>query len=290
MNDELKKIYKNSFPETLKNASDAPHHLYIRGQLASSPDQKYLCVIGSRLWSPYGKQCVNKILSGIRGYPISIVSGLAIGIDSIAHEVALDCGLHCVAFPGSTLAWDGIYPQEHTALAKRIVQKGGALLSRWRVGYMMGKWAFPARNKLMAAISHAVLIIEANEKSGSLLTAQHALDYGRDVFAIPGPISARNSSGGHLLIKDGAKLIRSADDLLEELDFVPASVDIFASHAYKSLPAIGKQIVELASLGGMTSDMVLERLKIPVSLLNQHLSRLELAGLIRVGADGITLA
>src|SRR5882724_8409016 len=110
---QIREIVFGEYPITLRNMHNPPHKLYLRGELPASPDQRYLCIVGSRKWTSYGRDAVYKILRGLQGYPISIVSGLAFGIDSIAHEAALRFGLHCIAFPGSSLEWDALYPASH---------------------------------------------------------------------------------------------------------------------------------------------------------------------------------
>lgn len=289
MNDEISVLYKASFPETLRDTQGAPPRLYIRGHIQTSKEQKYLCVIGSRISTQYGADCVKKILSGLRGYPITIVSGLALGIDSLAHKAALDFGLHCVGFPGSTLAWDSIFPSTSTELAKRIVQQGGALLSEWRVGYEMGKWAFPRRNMYMAAISHATLIIEASQRSGSLMTAQHALQCNRDVLAVPGPIFAGNSYGTHMLIKRGARMVTSSADVLEELGFSVPEEGALSTWRLDSLDPLARKIAEVVMLGEITVDSLFDRIQVPIQVLNQKLAELELDDVIKIDGDVLKL-
>jgi len=231
---------------------------------------------------------VRKIVGGLRGYPISIVSGLAIGIDSIAHIAALEAGLHCVAFPGSTLAWKDIYPPAHVDLAKRIVGNGGALVSQWDIGYPTDKWAFPSRNLVMAGLSHATLIVEAAYRSGSLMTAEHAEKCHRDVFAIPGPINAANSYGPHMLIKDGAALIRSAEDVLTELGFIVPDPGKSGGSTWldpmrnSSLDALSRSILDNISREEMSIDALLEKTRATPVELNGKVSALELEGLIKV--------
>lgn len=290
--DKIDVIERGSFPETLENMKGRPQKLYYRGIFPAPKEQKYLCVVGSRKWTSYGRDAVRKIIVGLRGYPISIVSGLAIGIDSISHIAALEAGLHCIAFPGSTLAWDDIYPSSHIDLAKRIVENGGALVSQWEVGYPTDKWAFPSRNLVMAGLSHATLIVEAAYRSGSLMTAEHAEKCGRDVFAIPGPINAANSYGPHMLIKNGAALIRSAEDVLRELGFIVQEAGTANSHAWldankrKAFDALSRSILDAISREEMNIDALLEKTRAKPIELNGKVSALELEGLIRI-EDGV---
>lgn len=279
---EIRVLEKTGYPENLRNITHPPKKLYYRGDL---PDdwmtRKFLCVIGSRMWSPYGRNVVDRIFREMTGFPVSIVSGLAFGIDSLAHEAALKAGLHCIAFPGSTLAWDAIYPQARLGLAHRIVESGGMLMSQWPVGYETGNWAFPARNVLMAGISHATLVIEAGRHSGSLKTAEHALGFGRDVFAVPGSIFHAHSYGTHMLLKDGARLIESSADILIGLGLDPvASAETKRRTALDGLDEEARRIFDLVALGGMTVDSLIERSGLAIDAVNDRLSALEIAGLI----------
>jgi len=279
--DDIQVIQKESYPDTLKNMTSRPRKLYYRGAFPAPEGHKYLCVVGSRMWTAYGRDSITKIISGLRGYPISIVSGLAIGIDSIAHMAALEAGLHCVAFPGSSLEWDKIYPQTHLDLARKIVSSGGALVSRWRSDYPMGKWAFPARNTLMAGLSQATLIVEAGQRSGSLMTAKHAEEYHRDVFAIPGPISSSHSYGPHMLIRSGAALISSSDDLLQEMGFIVQKRDVKEQVKSIGLDKLSVEVIEIISREEVSMEALTDKTGATASELSERISILELEGLIR---------
>jgi DNA processing protein len=307
MNDDIdkafpiKQITETDYPETLRNAKGVPKSLYIRGSLPPA-HYKYLCVVGSRHPSPYGVEAVTKVISGLAGYPICIVSGLAIGIDGMAHRAALEAGLHCVAFPGSSLEWKEIYPQEHSGLAETIIRSGGAVLSEWKSGYPTGKWAFPARNRLMAGISVATLIIQANRGSGSLMTAKHAEECDRDVMAVPGSINNSLSYGPHMLIRRGAALISSSKDLLEELGFrvprgftaVNGTQEMFRG-VINALPShiatddLSVAIISALSLEEATTRYLLEKTGTTIASLNERLSLLELEGLVKIESDLVRL-
>jgi len=287
----IREIYKEEYPITLKNMKSPPNKLQVRGQFGMPQDQKYLCIVGSRSWTSYGQESVHSIISGLKGYPISIVSGLAYGIDSISHVAALEAGLHCIAFPGSSLEWDQIYPPEHVGLAQTIVERGGALVSEWEPGYPTGKWTFPARNRLMAGLSHAVLIIEAAHKSGSLMTAKYAEDFDRDVLAVPGPIDSPQSYGPHMLIRRGAALISSSFDVLEALGFEverPTYVGKKKPGRRKPIPVhiredmLAMSIMEMLKPHSMTMDQLTEAMNAPVQTMNEKLTILELEGLVRI--------
>jgi DNA processing protein len=244
---------------------------------------------------------VRKLISGLSGYPICIVSGLAVGIDGMAHRAALEAGLHCVVFPGSSIEWSEIYPQEHLGLAENIVLSGGAILSEWKSGYPTGKWAFPARNRTMAGISSATLIIQAGRGSGSLMTAKHAEDYSRDVMAVPGSLNNSLSYGPHMLIRRGAALISSSKDILEELGFrVPSLFDENGNRMTKkkildALPLyivtdqLSMSILSVLILEEATTRYLLEKTGASAASLNEKLSLLELEGLINTEGNLVKL-
>jgi len=216
-------IYTTSVPALLQEIPDAPYQLYIRGTL---PDEahSFLTVVGSRKYTPYGKQMCESLIRGLRGYPIVIVSGLALGIDGIAHEAALAAGITTVAVPGSGLDDRVLYPATHRGLALRILKSDGALVSEFEPLWKPRPESFPQRNRIMAGMSRAVLVIEATERSGTLITSRLATEYNRDVFAVPGPAHAHTSRGPHMLIKRGAALIERSEDILEQLNITTKPV------------------------------------------------------------------
>lgn len=191
----------------------SPKRLFIRGTFPD-PHARYLCVVGSRKATPYGAQACRELIMGLKGMNVIIVSGLAFGIDSIAHRAALDASLKTIAVLGSGLDWSVIYPRSHKNLAEEIVAAGGVIISEENQFHKPQDYNFPKRNRIMAGLSHATLIIEASMKSGTLITAKMALDYNRDVCAVPGSIFSPNSEGPHMLIKNGAAPITSSGDLL----------------------------------------------------------------------------
>lgn len=215
---DIYKLKPEQFPKPLLEIPQPPRTLYIRGKLPS-PDMIYLAVVGSRKYTSYGKDICEKLIHGLKGYPIVIVSGLALGIDSIAHRSALDAGLITISFPGSGLDNSVLHPHTNIRLAQEIVNSGGCLISELESSWKATLYSFPQRNRLMAGISKAVLIIEAEEKSGTLITARMALDYNRDVLAVPGSAFSSNSDGTNRLIKQGATPVTKSEDILEALGF-----------------------------------------------------------------------
>lgn len=216
--EDVYKLKFEQFPKPLLEIPQPPKILYIRGTLPDS-SLVYLAVVGSRKYTSYGKEICQKLIRGLKNYPIVIVSGLAVGIDSIAHKTAMEVGLPTISFPGSGLDNNVLFPKTNIKLAQEIVKSGGCLISEFEPNFVATTYSFPQRNRLMAGISRAVLVVEAEEKSGSLITARMALDYNRDVLAVPGSAFSLNSNGTNWLIKQGAIPITSSEDILEALGF-----------------------------------------------------------------------
>jgi len=217
--DDIYKLKPEQFPTGLNEIPQPPKTLYIRGKLPYEENNIYLAVVGSRKYTSYGKDICEKLIKGLKGYPVVIVSGLAIGIDTIAHKAALETGLTTISFPGSGLDNSALYPKANIKLAQEIVNKGGCIISEFEPSAISQLYFFPQRNRLMAGISKAVLIIEAEEKSGTLITARLALDYNRDVLAVPGSAFSSNSNGTNGLIKQGATPVTTSEDILIALGF-----------------------------------------------------------------------
>ncbi len=210
---------ESRIPQLLQEIPDKPQQLYIRGALPSYDDYKFLTVIGSRKFTSYGKQVCEHLIAGLAGYPIVIVSGLALGIDSIAHRAALENKMITVAIPGSGLNDDVLYPASNKPLAQQILTSGGCLVSEYEPDFKATNWSFPKRNRIMAGMSHAVLVIEAENKSGTRITARLATEYNRDVLSVPGSIFNPSSEGCNELIREGASPVTCSADILEQLGF-----------------------------------------------------------------------
>jgi DNA processing protein len=183
-----------------------------------SEKPKILCIVGSRKCTAYGKEVTDYLVSGLSGHNIIIVSGLAAGIDSAAHRAALKYKIPTIAFPGSGLSDDVLYPATNVKLKKEILENNGALISEYESDERSQIYYFPARNRLMAAISDLILVVEAEEKSGTQITARLALEYGKEVAIVPGSIFSAYSRGTAKLFKDGAHPVTSSDDILELLN------------------------------------------------------------------------
>ena len=274
---EIKTLLPVEFPKALLEIPQPPEKLFVVGELPDPADYYYLSIVGSRKYTSYGREACERIIKGLAGYPICIVSGLALGIDGIAHRAALDTGLRTVAVPGSGLDSSIIYPRTHLGLAKEIVENGGALLSEYEPDFRATPWSFPQRNRIMAGLSQGVLIIEAEEKSGTLITARMALDYNRNVFTVPGPIFSATSKGTNNLLRQGATPITSAKDLLEEIGFVEqtfGSLDL-------TLYTPEEQAVLILLDEPLAREDILASLDTPPSQTLSILTVLEIKGIIQ---------
>jgi len=215
-------IQTSEFPPLLHEIPHPPKSLWLQGILPPR-NLKLIAVVGSRRYTSYGKQVVSHLLHGLSGYPVGIVSGLALGIDTLAHEAALQNNLYTIAIPGSGLSPHVLYPASNKGLARRIIEAGGGLLSELAPDTRAAKWTFPQRNRIMAGMCHATLLIEAGEKSGTLITARLAADYNREVLAVPGNIFSATACGTHQFIKLGAIPVTSPADILAALAIDTAS-------------------------------------------------------------------
>jgi DNA processing protein len=207
------------YPSLLAQIYDPPPVLYVRGRLAGDDATRGVAVVGSRAASPQGLALAQSLARELAGWGVSVVSGLARGVDSAAHRGALEAGGRTLAVLGSAL--DRLYPRENERLAASIAERGGAVVSEFRLGTPPSPGHFPRRNRVIAGWSRAVVVVEAAQRSGALVTAREALDAGREVLAVPGHPSFPLAAGTNALIRDGARLVRHARDVAEELGFEP---------------------------------------------------------------------
>ncbi len=277
--EDIYKLKPEQYPEGLNEIPQPPKTLYIRGKLPSA-DVVYLAVVGSRKYTSYGKEICEKLIRGLKGYPIVIVSGLAIGIDTIAHRAALENGLITVSFPGSGLDNSVLHPRNNIKLAQEIVDKGGCLISEMDPSWKATLYSFPQRNRLMAGISKAVLIIEAEEKSGTLITARMALDYNRDVLAVPGSAFSSNSNGTNWLIKQGATPITNSEEVLDALGFKIEKEKKSDKQKYADCGKDEMKIIELLREPMERNDLIRE-LGMNTGDANALLSIMEIKDLIK---------
>ena len=278
-------LLPNQYPSLLKGLKKQPPYMYIAGAPIPSDDYKFLCVVGSRKYDNYGEEACFELIRGLRNYPVVIVSGLALGVDSLAHLAALEYGLKTIAIPGSGLHDDYIYPREHLPLAKRIVLTGNTLLSPFEPDQGGDTWTFPVRNQLMAAISDATLVIEGGKESGTLLTAKNTLEIDRPLMFVPGSIFSDLSYGPHSLSGDGGILVSSSEDILGVLGFDVAQerTDRTKSKleaALRDLPDDQKIVLRELQFKPYTSSELIGKLGISAVHFGIIATQLELHGLV----------
>jgi DNA processing protein len=219
---DIRELAREEFPARLLEIPEPPKRLFMQGAWPVT-DTKLLAVVGSRALTSYGREATAKLIAGLAGYPICIVSGLALGADTAAHRGALAAGLHTIAVPGSGLSERALYPRSNVGLAQQIVAAGGALLSEHEPDHLPRAYDFPSRNRIMVGLSHAVLMIEAGPKSGTLITARLTADYNRDLLAVPHRIGDAHGFGAHLFLRLGATLVSEPAHILEALGITPTT-------------------------------------------------------------------
>ncbi|MCX6739256.1 MAG: DNA-processing protein DprA [Candidatus Parcubacteria bacterium] len=277
MSYKIRELSKNEFPLPLLEIPQPPKKIFLAGEFPP-PNSIFLSVVGSRKHTNYGTDACEKIIEGLAGYPIVIVSGLALGIDALAHKSAMRAGLITMAVPGSGIDPHVIYPRTNYGLAEEIVKNGGCLLSEFEPTFRATTWSFPARNRIMAGLSRAVLIIEAEERSGTLITARLATEYNRDVFVVPNGIFSPGSRGSNQLLKQGAYPITSAEDILE-LFGLKKDNESFQERLPFDLSPEEQKIFELLA-EPMPRDELIRASEISASDGNTLLSVMEIKGII----------
>jgi DNA processing protein len=217
---DMQTLLPEEFPGGLREIPQPPEKLWAIGTLPP-PGTKFLTVVGSRAMSRYGKEVCEKLITGLAGYPVSIVSGLALGVDTCAHRAAIAAGLHTLAVPGSGVDDSVLYPKSNRTFAKEILTAGGALVSEYEPKTVSRVHFFPERNRIMVGIADAVLMIEAGEKSGTLITARLASDYNRELLCVPHRIGDPHGFGPHLFMRLGATIVTEPIHILEALKIAP---------------------------------------------------------------------
>ena len=270
-------IDDDDYPPLLKPLPGAPFVLYARGTLTAQ-DHLALAIVGTRKASVYGRDAAAHFSKELARQGVTIVSGLAHGIDSVAHNTALEVGGRTIAVLGCGV--DQVYPRDHADLARRIAECG-ALISEFPIGTRPEPRHFPRRNRIISGLSLGVLVIEAPESSGALITASTAAEQGRDVFAIPGNIFSPSSAGANRLIQDGAKLVMTLEDILGEINVTYRNVEISAK-AERIAPADGSETALLQYLGAepIHIDDLVRLSGLPTSMVTSTLTILELKGIV----------
>ena len=265
-----------TYPPRLKEIDDRPPVLYVRGSLIPE-DEWSIAVVGTRQATIYGRQVTEEIVTDLAGNKITITSGLARGIDSVAHRAALEANGRTIAVFGCGL--DIVYPSEHRDLAQKVIGHG-ALVSEYPLGTRPRAENFPRRNRIMSGISLGVLVTEAGERSGALITAHQALEQNREVFAIPGSILSPMSKGTNNLIQEGAKLVRNYTDILEELNL---SMTVQQLEMKEPTPVTDTEhlVLQYLSREATHIDEVCRRSGLPIATVSSILSIMELRGVAK---------
>ncbi|MBI2443707.1 MAG: DNA-protecting protein DprA [Candidatus Magasanikbacteria bacterium] len=267
------------YPRLLAEIADPPHTLFVRGALPGDAAPA-VAVVGTRTCSPYGIQITEELTRELVTYGVAVVSGLAFGIDSYAHHAAVRAGGKTIAVLGSGVDQATVHPAAHQPLAEEILAQGGALVSEYPPGFKPTAYSFPERNRIIAGLSLGVLVTEAPAESGALITAKCALDYNREVFAVPHPITAATGVGSNNLIKMGAKLVTAAADVLEELRLSHLLTDIASRTAPPATPEEAK-LLPLLSRTPVAIDVLVEQSGLSAAAVSSALVMLELKGQVR---------
>lgn len=268
------------YPEPLANISQPPLVIYYQGHLQPSLWRQALAVVGSRKFSAYGRRVIEDLIKPVAASGLTVVSGLALGIDALAHQATLAGGGLTVAVLGSGLDGANLYPSANRGLARAIIDHGGLVLSEFAPGTAGFKFNFPRRNRIIAGLAQGTLVIEAGLKSGSLITANYALDANREVLAVPNSIYAESSAGTNYLLQMGAKLVMKAEDIREALNLKPLRP--LAQDITEEMELDKEEIIIMQALASQAKkvDELTKELKFDISTLNARLSLMEIKGLI----------
>lgn len=271
-----------SYPPLLKEIENAPTVLYVRGELKPA-DSVSIAIVGSRKITSYGREIAYKIATDLADAGVTIISGLALGVDAVAHQAAIDAGGRTLGVLGNGL--DIIYPPANRNLGLDVI-KNGALISEYPLGTEAMPFYFPQRNRIVSGMSLGVVVIEGTEKSGTLLTASHAAAQGREVFAVPGPITSPNSGAPNILLRNGAKLVTSAKDILEELkvgtrQLAIGNREIFPENADEI------ELFAILEVEPLHVDEITRRLNKDTGTVLSTITTMELKGMIKNVGNGV---
>lgn len=276
---EIKEIHieDKNYPKLLKEIEGPPAVLYYKGEILA--EENCFAVVGTRMASSYGKEVALEIAGDLAEVGLTIVSGMAPGIDTFAHQAALERGKRTIAVLGTGLDEKSIFPQSNLKLARKILETGGCLISEYPPGTRGTKFTFPQRNRIISGISLGVLVVESKQKGGALITANYAFKQKRKVFAVPGPIHSLNSKGCHYLIKQGARLVENANDILKELNLPCSSPDdeqkVMGENEEERL------ILNVLKEGALEVDKIIEKTKLSAAIVAATLAILEIKGKVR---------
>lgn len=276
-------IASQEYPELLKQTTDAPQILYFRGNFHIK--NNCFAIVGTRRASDYGKEIAFSFAKQLCQAGLTIVSGMAVGIDSWSHKGAIETYrpqgsvnfCPTIAILGTGLDEPSIYPQENLGLAKQILEKNGCLLSEYPAGTNATNFTFPQRNRIIAGLSLGTLVVEAKIKSGALITADFAKKYSRKIFAVPGNIHNQNSQGCHWLIKQGAKLTENTNDILQMLGITQT----IKTQMQRGTNATETLILQILQNGSQHIEKIIEQTKLPSPVISSALSMMEIDDKIR---------
>jgi DNA processing protein len=271
------------YPASLAEIDDAPYVIYVRGELKKA-DNCAVAIVGSRKMTSYGREVTERFSGELAGFGVTVVSGLARGVDTVAHQAALDAGGRTIAVVGSGL--DRIYPPENMKLANEIITKKSAVISEYPLNYPALPTNFPSRNRIISGLSRAVIVVEGAKKSGTLLTATAAGEQGRTVFAVPGQITSPLSEAPLFLIQNGAKIASNTRDILDEIDL---EVKVDREVVDRVLPSdeLEERIYTYLENEPLHMDELARISKIPVSVISAKLTVMELRGVIKCLGGGV---
>ena len=272
-------IENKNYPKLLSEIYDPPQLLYYKGQLETQ-DEFALAVVGTRKYTNYGKQVAEQIVKDLARNNLTIVSGLALGIDALSHLAALEVHGRTIAILGSGLDKQSIYPSANRYIADKIIANNGTVISEFPLGTPPLKHHFPQRNRIISGLSLGTLVIEAGEKSGALITASHALEQNRDVFAVPGSVYSPVSAGPNKLIKLGAKTVTNATDIIEALDLAQVTAYIDNKKIIPESAEEEKIISHLTHEPAHINELV-RLTKLDTGIINSALTIMEMKGMIR---------
>lgn len=264
------------YPRRLREIDQPPPVLYLRGQILPK-DEWAIAVVGTRRITAYGRQVTEEIASLLAHKGVTVVSGLARGVDGLAHQAALQSGGRTIAVLGSGV--DTIYPPEHRRLAEKIYESG-AVISDYPLGTQPDAVNFPPRNRIISGLSLAVVVVEAGETSGALITARFAAEQGRDVFAVPGNITAPSSVGTNRLIQQGARPLLDSQELLEVLDLTLVTEHIEARTVLPADP-VEAMLLSVLSSQPLHVDDIRSQAELPIETVSASLALMELKGMVR---------
>jgi len=290
---QTKQLMARLYPRLLRQISDPPRTLYYMSKededkdsgllwrIANDEGLKIICIVGSRSYTEYGQLVCEKLIEGLSLYKdkIAIVSGLAIGIDSVVHRLCLRHGIPCIVIPGSGLNSDVLYPRTNFGLAEQIYDSGGVFFSELEPEAKANVWTFPLRNRIMAGLSDVTVVVEGKKDSGTMITARLAAEYNRDVLAVPGSIFSIHSEGPKELIRQGAVPISSAIDITDALGITEYSIKEVSKSLFDSCSGEEKEILDLLD-SPITPDEICYKTGFNISKVLVTVSMLQMRGLV----------